>query len=219
MTRLREGLPPLPDRMKSLPLDARGYPVPWFVAFIDGVADFRVIRENGIAHAYNKKLCWICGHVRGAIGAFVIGPMCAVNRVSAEPPAHLECAMYAAKACPFLTLPKAHRREAGIPADAKDPAGVMIARNPGVALVWTSRTWKPFKIDSTGAAGAGVLFDIGEPIEARWYAEGRRATRAEVMASLESGLPLLQREAAKEAGGSAALTHQLRKALQVVPKE
>jgi hypothetical protein len=29
------------------------------------------------------------------------------------------------------------------------------------------------------------------PVEIKWYAEGRAATRAEVMASIESGLPLL----------------------------
>jgi len=32
VSRLRPNLPPLPDRMKALPIDRRGFPVPWFVA-------------------------------------------------------------------------------------------------------------------------------------------------------------------------------------------
>ena len=29
-----------------------------------------------------EKRCWICGDKRGKYGAFVIGPMCAINRIS-----------------------------------------------------------------------------------------------------------------------------------------
>jgi len=36
MTALRESLPSLPLAMRGLPRDHRGYPVPWFVAWVDG---------------------------------------------------------------------------------------------------------------------------------------------------------------------------------------
>ena len=34
-------LPPMPSRIAALPVDERGYPVPWFVAWIDGKPEFR----------------------------------------------------------------------------------------------------------------------------------------------------------------------------------
>jgi hypothetical protein len=124
--------------------------------------------------------------------AFVIGPMCSINRVSSEPPSHRDCAIYSAEHCPFLTIPKMHRRENALPEGNMDPAGVMIRRNPGVTMVWITRSYR-VEVD-----GPGVLFRIGDPVEVLWYAEGRTATRAEVEASVESGLPTLADMAAAE---------------------
>lgn len=204
----------MPSKIRALPRNDAGYPVPWFVATVDGNPDFRVIRPGGIAEAYDGQLCWICGQrrPRKAADAFVIGPMCAVNRVSAEPPSHRECAIFAARACPFLANPKKRRREHGKPEEAVSPAGEMITRNPGVALVWCSNTWSPFR------EGEGVLFNVGRPLETLWFAEGRLATRAEVMASIDSGLPILA-EMANDEGPDAveALAAMVRRALPLVP--
>lgn len=204
--------PELPARMAALPKDKHGRPVPWFVAWIDGAPDFRVIGTDKIRDAVRFELCWVCGRHRGRYAAFVVGPMCAVNRVSAEPPSHLECADYSARACPFLSTPRMRRRDGGLPEAAVEPAGTMIPRNPGVALVWVTRAFAIF------AAPGGVLFDIGEPVQTRWYAEGRDATRAEVMASIDSGLPLLAAEAAKDGPAAVAELEVMRaKALPLVP--
>jgi hypothetical protein len=128
--------------------------------------------------------------------------MCAVNRTSAEPPSHRDCADYSARACPFLARPHARRREQGMPDEMKqaEVPGIMLKRNPGVALVWITEhgRWRRFR------AHNGLLFDIGEPVETRWYAEGRPATREEVEASIESGLPSL-RELAEQDGEAALL--------------
>jgi hypothetical protein len=43
---------------------------------------------------------------------------------------------------------------------------------------------------------AGVLFSLGDATELQWFAEGRQAMPREIMASIDSGLPLL-REAAE----------------------
>jgi hypothetical protein len=205
----------MPSQVRALPRNSAGYPVPWFVATIDGAPDFRVIRANGIPDAYNKKLCWVCGQRRSAKkpDAFVIGPMCAVNRVSAEPPSHLACAIFAAQACPFLSNPNKVRREAHMPEVLGQIAGTMIERNPGVALVYVSRSWKPFR-DPDGAP----LFNVGAPLYCYWFAEGRTATRAEVTASLESGLPLLREVAERESPDAvAALDRLYNRALTLVP--
>jgi hypothetical protein len=118
--------------------------------------------------------------------------MCAVNRVSPEPPSHLECAIYSARACPFLTTPQMVRRDRGIPEGTVDPAGIMLRRNPGVALVWSSRSWRSFWVPG------GELVDVGDPTSVRWFTEGRPATRAEVLASIGSGMPLLRAEAERD---------------------
>lgn len=205
---------PIPARMQRLPMDpTRPYLVPWFVAWIDGRPDFRVIRQGGIEDAVRLNLCWLCGQQLGAFRAFVIGPMCAVNRVSAEPPSHRDCAVYAAQVCPFLTRPTMRRRESGIEEYKGNVAGIMIDRNPGVALVWVTRNYRPF-----ADGGGGVLFRIGEPTETLWFAEGRVATGNEVRASIATGLPIL-REMAQQDGepATAELERLVGNAMALVP--
>src|SRR5262245_53363166 len=130
----------MPGRIRTLPRNKAGYPVPDFVAWINREPDFRVIKPGGIQRALHLRLCWVCGipFTRQEDAAFVIGPMCAVNRVSAEPPSHLDCATYSARLCPFLSVPQMTRRERHKPAGAVSPPGIMIMRNPGVALVWVT---------------------------------------------------------------------------------
>ena len=207
-------LPTPPPRIAKLPVNKAGYPTPWFVAWVDGVPDFRVVGPGKLDDAIEYQLCWLCGQHRGANAAFVIGPMCSVNRISAEPPSHRDCAIYAATACPFLTTPGMRRRDNNLPEDASEPDGEMIRRNPGVALVWITRTWRTLHHYR--------LFDVGEPTETLWYAEGRPATRAEVLASIESGLPILQDSAAQDTypeRALAVLRGQYETALQYVPAD
>lgn len=210
---LREGLPPLPSRLQARPLDHRGYPVPWFVAWIDGKPDFRVMDGAKLPIAVKQRKCWICGEPLGRFMTFLIGPMCAINRTISEPPSHHECVTWSAIVCPFLTLPKAGRRENNLPEGACEAAGVGLKRNPGVVCVWTTRSYKPFS-DGKG----GVLFRLGDPEEIEWYAEGRTATRAEILASIESGLPLL-REVAEQEGPEAvfALGQYVARGMQLLP--
>lgn len=205
---------PMPVGIARLPQDRHGRPIPWFVHCDPdtGVPDFRVVRRGGIDDALRFGLCWVCGLTRGRHAAFVIGPMCAVNRISAEPPSHLPCAIYSAQACPFLTTPRMRRRDSGMPDGLVDPAGVMIARNPGVSLVWSSRTWQAIPTDG------GLLFGVGDPTAVRWFAQGRDATRVEVLDAIGSGLPLLRDMAAAEGEGAlAALDGMHAAALELVP--
>lgn len=211
----------MPARIAALPR-ARGYPVPWFVAWLTdgkpsrkghGEPDFRILFPGAVENAWAFKRCWICGETLVSYPTFVVGPMCAVNRTSAEPPSHLDCARWSAIACPFLTRPHARRRENAIPEGAKEPAGMMIRRNPGVALLWTSA--KP-RVKYHGPEG--FLFDLGDPMAVEWYAEGRAAERKEILDSIKSGIPLL-RERAEFQGEQAirALERETVRALKLVP--
>ena len=207
----------MPGRIARLPRDKHHRPVPWFVAFIGGTPDFRIIKPGAIEDALRHKLCWTCGFpfTRQEDRAFVIGPMCAVNRISAEPPSHYDCALYSATHCPFLTTPRMVRRERHMPESAAVPAGVSIRRNPGVALVWITgyRTWSTFKDDQ-----GGTLINVGQPKRCEWYAEGRTATRAEVLTSIDSGLPILAEMAQAEGPrAEAELARMHDRALELVP--
>jgi hypothetical protein len=205
----RAGLPLPPPRMQALRTDTRGYPVPWFVWWDGEKPDFRVIGPGKIAEAVRFRKCWVCGGPIGRFMTFLIGPMCAVNRNTAEPACHRDCAEYAARACPFLTLPKSQRRDSNLPAEAKE-TGFMIKRNPGVALCWTTLSYKLKHIES------GVLFNLGDPVEVSWWAQGRRAQRAEVLESITSGLPILRGEAERQ-GEVAAFEAAAARGLALVP--
>jgi hypothetical protein len=189
MNTLRPNLPRLPRSMQHLPIDDRGYPVPFFVEWINGKPEFRIASRGAMHRCVLLKLCWICGKPLGTFGlqavAFVIGPMCSINRISSEPPQHPECAEFAVRACPFMLNPNMRRRENDLPTKA-DPPGIMNERNPGVMLIWITRNWKVLREPE------GYLFEVGRSIRTVWYAQGRLASRAEVLASIESGLPFLR---------------------------
>jgi hypothetical protein len=173
--------------MRGLAIEERGYPVPWFVEWIDGKPDFRVIDSDKWTQAIRFGNCWLCGQPTGKFKTFVIGPMCAVNRVTSEPPCHLDCAQFAAMACPFMILPRAKRREANLPEHGK-AAGFHLDRNPGATCLWTTTTYKPFR---TNEGVAGVLIALGDPAAVEWYSQGARCSREPVIESIDSGLHFL----------------------------
>jgi hypothetical protein len=217
-------LPELPPRIKRLPKDERGFPIPRFVEwFKDGkpaadrsspgaVPDFRYADAAFRARAFRNRLCWVCGDPTGVHRVFCVGPMCVVNRTTAEPASHRDCAEFAVKACPFLLRPRMRR----LPMDEDEPGsspGIMIERNPGcVALYETNEAVK------FGDGRGGWLIRLGAPDRIDWWAEGRQATRAEIQASIDSGFPILLGEAMKD-GQEAVdeLTRLAHKALQLLP--
>jgi hypothetical protein len=189
----RPGLPPVPSRMKRLPVDHRGYPVPWFVARTGAEWDFRVADGRKAVLARKFGFCWVCGEKVGQYKTFVIGPMCAVNRTTAEPPCHAECAEFSALACPFLTLPQAKRNEKNLPEKSRAPAGQMIKRNPGVTCLWTTLSYHLLVLED-----GGVLYRLSAPTRVEWYAEKQPATREQVLTAIDSGMPLLRAEAERD---------------------
>lgn len=205
----------MPTSLAKRPVNSAGYVVPWFTPWHEGAWDFRFVEPGKAEEAVRRELCWICGERLTSPCAFVIGPMCAVNRTSAEPPSHVECAIYAARACPFLARPKMTRPSARVEGIAEahgQVPGIMLDRNPGVALVWVTRT-PVYHL-------AIKLFGIGDPIRVMFYAEGRKATRAEVLESITTGLPKL-RELAEVEGEEAIseLESMVDDAMALVPAQ
>ena len=196
MAKYRPGLPDMPENIRRLPVDPeRGYPVPYFVRWLKGKPEFRLVDPVKLVRCIRGRACWICGCPlsKDAPASFVSGPLMAVTRASSEPPSHLECARFAAKACPFLAIPKMDRRPDNSP-PSKDPPGLMVKRNPGVVLIWTSE-WTLQRVEH------GVLFIVSDPVSFEFWREGRPASRDEFMESLDEGMTLAK-QAARERGAT-----------------
>jgi hypothetical protein len=182
-SRLRPELPVPSRRIRRLPVDKRGYPIPWFVARFDGEPDFRVFDQNKFVRAVKERRCWVCGDKLSAFNYFVISPYCAVTRSSTEPPCHEDCAEFSVRACPFLTRPEMHRRTALLPELSFEGAGAPVAQSPGVILIWATLTYEAVP------AAKGAVCKLGEPMSCRWFKEGRKATRQEVLAAVNDTFP------------------------------
>ena len=219
----------MPDRIRRLPVSPTGYPVPWFVEWFkdgascksgEGIPDFRIVDSRKMIKALRQHQCWVCGDAMGVHKCFVIGPMCAVNRVNAEPPTHRDCAIWSARNCPFLSKPNMVRNENGMNDENgkpvfDPPAGHGLKRNPGVACVWNTKSYQIFRPHD---GNDGILFSLGKPIEVLWLASGRQATRQEVMASIESGYPELLTVAKSEGPDAvAALATKREAAMKLLP--
>ena len=196
-------------RIAKLPIDGRGYPVPWFVPSIDGNPEFRAFDAQKWIDAVRYSLCWVCGEQLGSYKAFVLGPMCGITRTTSEPPCHLECAEWSARNCPFLSQPKAVRREDEF-TDKCDSAGIQIKRNPGVTLIWVTKQFRVFN-DPQGKP----LITVGNPTKIKWYHQGRPATREDVEHSIDTGCPLLLEQAKKDGPAAVAELNRMRKAFEI----
>lgn len=126
---------PMPKTMRSLPVDHRGYPVP-FMAMKDatGKPMFAINDDRKTVKCFTKRLCSICGRRRDE-DWFVGGIRCFTHPLGAflDPPAHRACAEYALRVCPFIANPSYGRRIDGKIAErAALPAGMGIAVEPSL---------------------------------------------------------------------------------------
>jgi hypothetical protein len=180
--------------MGHLPRDERGYPVPWFVKWLEGKPDFRIVDGDKFRQAIRFGNCWICGEPLGRLKTFVLGSMNIVNRVTSEPGNHLECADYAVKACPFLLLPAAKYRKAELPAGTRVPPQ-MNSRNPGVTALWTCVSAKLLRYPNNQ-----YLLRVGDPVHVDFVREGKLATREQILESIDGGFAKLWNDCGAELG-------------------
>lgn len=212
----KQDLPSLPARMKGLPFDHRGFVVPWFVDKDDktGLWEFRAMDPRKLVRAVREKRCWVCGEQLGRWLVFVAGPMCGINRTTGEPASHRECALWSMANCPFLNNPEFERRVDDVIGYHDDRRVGAIQRNPGITMLWTCRDysiWQP--------QPGQVLITMGEPEKVEFFRCGRVATRAEVLASVESGIPHLSNVARMQQGGLAELEKAMARFAPFLPVE
>lgn len=216
-------LPPMPASVAELPRDERGYPVPFFVAWLDdlgrplpeqmpfgvGKPEFRTADPRKLVRCVRHQLCWICGQpLDMRKGCFVIGPMSVINRITSEPPSHRDCAEFAMAACPFLSRPKAVRREHDMPENSEPPG--FYGHNPGTMAVYQCRGYIVEQHDD------GILLSLPLPSGIWWYREGRRAERSEVIAAIEDARERLMPDALAEGQDAVAdLESRYRTAMKI----
>lgn len=208
---------PLPTKMQGLVTDEHGRPVPWFVDWIDGKPEFRAMDWHKYVRAIRERLCWVCGGKLATRFAFVAGPMCGINRTSAEPPSHLECARWSARNCPFLSNPDMVRRQDDLvntAAICERTPGIAITRNPGVTMIWITREYELFP-DGMGQH----LILMGRPHEVEWYCRGRVATRSEVEQSIEHGIGALEALARQQPGALEDLSRKRKQFQKLLPRQ
>ena len=186
----------VPRHMCSLPRDLHGRPIPWF-AWVgdDGRALVTVLDQEKWRRAVKNGLCWICGKPLGPYKTFVLGPINVITRTTTEPPSHLSCAKYAVRGCPFLSDPARRRRP--IPERYIEPGPVIghdgkcPAPNPGVFVLWTTRSYE------LGWLRDRFAISIGDPVRMTWWSRGRQATETEVQAARAIALAFFPEEPAQ----------------------
>jgi hypothetical protein len=103
------------------------------------------------------------------------------------------------------------RREDGLPDNINFGAGTALLHNPGVTLLWFANTYEVERHPE------GYLFHfLTRPRAAEWWTEGRPATREEVLAAIDRGLPLL-REQAMTDDGLPLLESMTKEAMRLLP--
>lgn len=99
---------PLPERMRHLERDRRGYPIPEIVLRdSDGRPHFTVNDTLRMVHVLRNDLCAICGTKLFRGRWFIGGPRSAFDPHGCyiDAPAHHDCARYALRVCPYLAAP------------------------------------------------------------------------------------------------------------------
>lgn len=96
----------IPDLMRKLPLDSRGYPIPYVVLNDDkGCPHFKINDDTKSDECIAKNLCTICGTKMDRTSMWLLGgPQSAFHPKGSfvEPPVHRECGLYALQVCPYL---------------------------------------------------------------------------------------------------------------------
>jgi hypothetical protein len=173
----------IPARMRGLPRDPHGRPIPWFSWPDDrGVVHVAILDQERWHEAVRHNRCWVCCGKLRALKTFALGPINVVLRTTIEPPSHLQCATYAVQVCPFLSDPARGHRP--VPERYVDPDptvgrdGRRPAPNPSVFALWTTRSYE------IGCLADRLAIAVGDYVRLSWWTRGRLAMEAEVQAAM-----------------------------------
>lgn len=98
---------PIPDVMKSLPIDSRGYPVPANVMWAEGKPIFAANDMHKEMQLFSERKCSVSGSgIDKDTIRLVTSPLNALGTPSVvlDAPAHVDAVEYSMKVCPYLCL-------------------------------------------------------------------------------------------------------------------
>ena len=142
---------PMPKRMRRLPLTEQGFPTLFFAPVKNGQAIIRSVDVEKFRRCIEQRLCWLCGEPLDRLMTFVVSVTNAYTKVTLEPPCHHECAVYAMRACPFITNPNMRYRTSDW-------------QHPGPYALYTTSYYTVGPISSSWPA-AQITMGIPEMIE------------------------------------------------------
>lgn len=180
---------PIPHRMRTLPLDPRGYPIPYIV-FRDRNGDPHFTINDGRVRlrCLLQRRCGICGKKINGPVWFVGGPLSAFHPhgAYAEGPLHENCAEYALKVCPWLAVScYMGRIDASTlyTREGEDRSGGQLFTDPTQIpdrpLCFVAISTSSYKLSPhSGASGPNVI--PGRPfVDARYWRNGAQLSEAE----------------------------------------
>jgi hypothetical protein len=185
----------VPPKMRMLPKDKRGYPVPWIVQRdLTGRPFFVMNDQEKVGACVRRKLCGICGQKLERDVWLVGGPGAAFheNGVFLDPAMHKACAVYALRVCPYIAGRYTGRVEAAFLKHGKwDPRmGVvfdesMIPEQPPFFVL--GRTRRAGFLASE--AGTFRVVPVRPWLEVEFWHHGRRLDEAEARERLAASEP------------------------------
>src|SRR4051812_28481995 len=93
----------VPKEVGDLAVDGRGYVIPFFVSYIDGKPDFRILDPVKQYRCIGERLCGVCGRKLPKDSMFFIGgKLTLANRLCTDPGMHRVCAEYSLMTCPHM---------------------------------------------------------------------------------------------------------------------
>lgn len=105
----------LPEQMKGMAIDPRGYPIPYSLKDGQGGYNFRVSHVERMIHCVENKLCGVCGKkLHKDYSFFLGGNLTLQNCYNVDPSMHRVCAEFSLDTCPHIKFESAERRTHGL---------------------------------------------------------------------------------------------------------
>lgn len=104
---------PIPELMKDLELDKRGYPIPYIVLKDkNGISHFAINDDRVVEQCIEKDLCSICGKKLNEDKWMIGGPLSTFHPMGTfiDIPVHHQCGKYALQVCPYLAVTVYHAK-------------------------------------------------------------------------------------------------------------
>lgn len=184
---------PVPDKMKHLPKDKRGYPIPVTFLMDGDVPHFAINDEFQRQKVIQEDRCALCGKDLYRAKYFVGGPLSALHQDGRyiDPPMHRECATYALKVCPYLAAPSYSglEDEAKIPKDPKgrlfiDPT--MIKERPALFVMIAVPKFRAITGPlATGVMGVRYLEPVMPLMSIEYWLHGEQVPEKQALEMME----------------------------------